>query len=124
MFVAVLRSWRAIADKAGDEAIDIAEKLFVDICRFATHDAVAEARLSHMVFASYWSAAGQERNAIEVLSRWLPMEVRAPVHSVPIDASWFAVEVSPSDSSPDVFDRVEAQVDAEALPRGWDGQVG
>ena len=124
VFVAVLRSWRAISEKSGEEAIDIAEKLFVDICRFATHDATAEARLSHMVFAAYWPAAAQEREAVEVLARWLPMEVSAPLHSVPIDASWFAVEVSPSDSSREVFDRVAAQVDAEALPRGWDGQVG
>jgi hypothetical protein len=124
ILVAVLRSWRTISEKSGEEAIDIAEKLFVDICRFATHDATAEARLSHMVFAAYWAAVGQERDAIEVLTRWLPMEVRAPLHSVPIDASWFAVEVSRSDSSRDVFDRVAAQVDAEALPRGWDGQVG
>jgi hypothetical protein len=122
--VAVLRSWRTIAEKSGEEAIDIAEKLFVDICRFATHEATAEARLSHMVFAAYWPAVAQERDAIEVLTRWLPMEVRAPLHSVPIDAFWFAVEVSPADSSRDVFDRVAAHVDGEALPRGWDGQVG
>ena len=124
MFVAVLKSWRAIVERSGEEAIDIAEKLFVGICRFATNDAVAEARLSHMTFAAYWSAAGSERFATEVFQRWFPMEIKTPRYVVPFGAGWFVLEVSASDSSRDVFDRMAAQVDDEALPRGWDGQVG
>jgi hypothetical protein len=119
-----LSSWRTIGDRSGEEAIDIAEKLFIAICRFATNDAAAEARLSHMVFAAYWPSAGGERYATEVFERWFPMEVRKPGHVVPLDAKWFALEVSPRDSSRDVFDRLAAQLDDEALPRGWDGQVG
>ena len=120
----MLKSWRTIAEHSGEEAIDIAEKLFIDIARFATEDADVVARLSHMVFAAYWSAPAKERHAMGVLSRWFPMEAKTPHYVVPVDATWFVLEVSPGDSSREVFDRMAAQVDQEALPRGWDGQVG
>ena len=119
-----MKSWRTIAEQSGVEATDFAEKLFLDVARLATDDAEAVARLSHIVLAAYWPAPAAERHAMDVLARWFPMEAKTPHYAVSIDASWFALEVSPSDSSRDVFDRVAAQVDEEALPRGWDGQVG
>ena len=87
-------------------------------------NASAEARLSNTVFAAFWSEATSAREPSEMLGRWFPMEVKTPHHTVPIDAAWFSFEVSPNESSRDVFDRVAAEVDGDALPRGWDGQVG
>jgi hypothetical protein len=120
----VFTSWKTIGDRLGEEAIDIAENLFVHLCRFAMSDATAEARLSHVTFAAYWDAPAKERYPIEVFGRWFPIELKAPSGLMPIDAAWFPFEVSAGESSRDVFDRVAAKLDEGALPRGWDGQVG
>lgn len=120
VFVAV----RSPGERQGEEASDIAEKLFIDICRYATADADAEARLSQLAFAVYWATLAREKFAIEVLQRWFPMRIKTPDYDVPMEASWFALEVSPGETSRDVFDRVAARLDEDVLPRGWDGQVG
>lgn len=122
--VVVLKSWKSIAERIGEEALDITENLFVNLCRFATQDASAQARLSSAAFAAFWDVPAQQRHTVEVLTRWLPAHLQAPAAHVPIDAEWFAYEVSKQESSRDVFDRVAADLDEEALPRGWDGQVG
>ena len=51
LMVILLRSWRKIATGHGEEAIDIAENMFLNLCRFATSDADLHARLSVSVFA-------------------------------------------------------------------------
>ena len=107
-----------------EEAVDITEKWFIDLCRFATQGADVEARLSPSVFAVYWTGIAAQRDVDDVLARWLPMEVRTPTATVPMDAGWGFFEVSPGQSSRDVFDRVVAEIGEDALPRGWDGQVG
>ena len=104
--------------------MDITENLFVNLCRFATQDAGAQARLSSAVFAAYWDAPARQRDAVEFFTRWLPAKLQAPTAEVPIDAEWHAFDVSPQESSRDLFDRVAAQLGEDALPRGWDGQVG
>jgi hypothetical protein len=124
-----------VAERAGEEAVDITENLFVNMCRFATREAVGEARLSMSVFATYWSSEGNRRYPAEVLSRWLPMRMDAPSTQVVLDAAWFWFEVAPNDAGRDVFDRIEAELSTlsaelvageqhEFLPRGWDFQVG
>jgi hypothetical protein len=134
VLVIVMRSWKKIADRLGEEAIDIAENLFLNLCRFATRDADVHARLSLSVFAAYWSAPGAQRYPVEVLGRWLPMQVTTPSASVPIDAAWFVLEVSAKDAAPEVFDRLAAEAEGlmaalppderhEPLPGGWARQV-
>ena len=120
----MFKSLRAIGESEGEEATDIAEKLFIDICRFATADADVEARLSHVVFAAYWVGVPNKQLAPAVLERWFPMRIKTPHYNAPMEAAWFSLEVSPGENSRDVFDRVAAQLDEDALPRGWDGQVG
>ena len=120
----VLKSWKTISDRLGEEATDITENLFVHLCRFAMTDATTEARLSHVVFAAYWDAPARQRHPIEVFERWLPAELRAPAGTVPVDAEWFAFDVSSGESSRDVFDRAVANLEPDALPGGWDSQVG
>lgn len=120
----MFKSWKTIGDREGEEATDIAEKLFVDICRFATEDADSEARLSHVVFAAYWVGLPKKDFASGVFQRWFPMRIKTPHYDAPMEAEWFSVEVSSGETSRDVFDRVAAKVGEDALPRGWDGQVG
>ena len=124
LLVAVNKSWKAIGASAGEEAIDITEKLFIDICRFATADADVEARLSHVAFAAYWAGIPNKHFASDVFKRWFPMRIKTQHYDATMEAAWFSLEVSPGETSRDVFDRVAAQVDDDALPRGWDGQVG
>lgn len=124
LFVAVFKTMHAIGEREGEEAGDIAEKLFIDICRYATSDADAEARLSRVVFAAYWVGLPNKQSVADVFQRWFPMQIKSPHYDAPMEAAWFSVEVSPGETSRDVFDRVAAQLDEDALPRGWDGQVG
>jgi hypothetical protein len=135
VFVAVLKSWRWIADHVGEEGVDIAGEWFLDLCRFATADAAVEARLSHTVFAAYWPAIVDQSHVDDVMRRWVPMEVKTPIATMPIDAAWFMFEVSPGHEARDLFDRMSAAIDEamqsvperdrhEPLSRGWDGQVG
>jgi hypothetical protein len=127
--VVFLSSWQRI----GEDAIDVAESLFLNLCRHATARADLQARLSVSVFAACWSDAGAGRHPAEVLAGWLPMEVATPIATVPIGGAWFALDVSPQDNAHDVFDRVAAEVEkvVQALPEderddplagGWDRQ--
>jgi hypothetical protein len=128
--VVFLSSWQRI----GEDAIDVAENLFLNVCRRATAQADLQARLSVSVFAACWSGAGAGRQPAEVLATWLPMEVATPIATVPIGGAWFALDVSPKDPAHDVFDRVAAEVEKvvralpedereDPLPGGWDRQV-
>ncbi len=124
VFVAVLNSWQQICDTAGEEAADIAVDWFLDVCRFATADAGVEARLSQSVFAAYWQAIVNQRQVDDVMRRWFPMEVKTPHAKLPIQAAWFIFETSPAEDARALFDRISPAIGDEALPRGWDGQVG
>ena len=119
-----MSSWRQIAQDAGEEGVDVAEKWFVDICRLATQGADVEARLSPSVFAVYWSEVAPLAEAGDFMGRWFPMEVKTPSATLNLEAAWSVFEVSRGESSREVFDRVAEQVSTDALPRGWDGQVG
>ena len=113
----------------------MAGQWFLDLCRFATSDASVEARLSHTVFAAYWPAIMNQNQVDDVMHRWLPMEVKTPSLTVPLNAEWFTFEVSPTEEARALFERIAAGID-EAMqtvpegdryppfPRGWDGQVG
>lgn len=120
------KSWKSIAEQWGVEATDIvSDRFFLAICRYATKDADAEARLSHVAFAAYWAGVPNKYFASDVFGRWFPMQIKTPhYHDAPMEAGWFSLEVSPGETSRDVFDRVAAQLDEDDLPRGWDGQVG
>jgi hypothetical protein len=135
VFVAVLKSWRRIADDVGEEGIDVAVDWFLDVCRVATFDAAVEARLSQTVFAVYWPAIVNQSQVDDVMGRWFPMVVKTPIATLPIEAAWFMFEVSLGQDARELFDQVErAANDAiqtmherdrhEPLARGWDGQVG
>ena len=119
----------------GEEGVDIAEKWFLDVCRFATSDADVEARLSPTVFAAYWPAMPNQLQVEGIMRRWFPMEVKTPHAIMPVDGSWFMLEPSPNETAPELFDRVAAAVESamqdipdkdrhSPLSRGWDGQVG
>jgi hypothetical protein len=134
LMVILLRSWRKIATGHGEEAIDIAENMFLNLCRFATSDADLHARLSVSVFAACWAGAAASRHSEEVLGRWLPMQVTTPTATLPIDSVWFAFPVSPKDDAREIFDTVATTLDTlvKALPQdeqhdplsgGWDRQV-
>ena len=124
VFVAVLKSMRRIGDDVGEEGVDVAVDWFLDVCRVATFDAAVEARLSQTVFAVYWPAIVNQGHVHDVMSRWFPMEVKTPNAKFPVEASWFVFETSPAEDARGVFDRVAGAIGDEALPRGWDGQVG
>ena len=135
VFVAVLRSWRWIADHVGEEGVDIAVDWFLDVCRFATSDAAVEARLSPTVFAAYWPTTPNQSHIDGVMRRWFPMEVKTPIAVMPIGAAWSMFEASSDQAARDMFDSVSAAMEQamEDLPagdrhepfaRGWDGQVG
>ena len=132
--VVFLRSWKRIADTSGIEAIDFAETAFLNLCRFATRDASAHARLSVTVFAALWPASGAARYPGEVFARWLPMDVSTPSHSVSIDAGWLVTPIERDEQAHDVFDRVVAEIESgmagvpenerfDQLFGGWDRQV-
>jgi hypothetical protein len=131
----VLSSWRSIADHVGEEGADIAVDWFLDVCRVATSDAAAEARLSPSVFAAYWPTTPNQRQMDDVMRRWFPMEVKTPTALVPIEAAWSMFEASANQAARDLFDLVSAAMERamadlpaeerhEPFARGWDGQVG
>lgn len=122
--VVVFESWKRIGDRWGEEPTDIADKLFIDICRFAVEDAEVEARLAVKVFAAYWRTPGRDRSAKAVFQRWFPVGIKTPEYDLPLEAAWYGFEVSPGETSREVFDRVVAEVGEDAFPRGWNGQVG
>jgi hypothetical protein len=135
LFVAVLKSWRRIAEDVGEEGVDIGVDWFLDVCRFATSDAAVEARLSLTAFGAYWPATTNERRVDDAMRRWFPMEVKTPIAMVPIGAAWSMFEVSPDHEAREIFDRVVSDVEHamqdlpegdrhEPFARGWDGQVG
>jgi hypothetical protein len=87
------------------------------------------------VFAAYWPAIVNQGQVDDVMRRWVPMQVKTPTATMPIDAAWFMFETSPSEEGRALFDRVSAAIDEamksvpetdrhEPLARGWDGQVG
>jgi hypothetical protein len=70
------------------------------------------------VYAAYWSTVGKERQAIEVLSRWLPMTIASKRLSMEIVAPWTVLERRRGETAHDLFRRVEAELEArvQALP--------
>lgn len=112
LFVGFLESWKRVADQVGIEAVDIAENAFASLCRFATRNSDVQARLSTTVFAAYWSAIGEEEEALAVLNRWLPMTISSRSGSIPIEGSWRVLERRGGESARDLVRRAELELDA------------
>jgi hypothetical protein len=118
LLVAFLQSWKRIGDSIGVEGVDLAGHTFDSLCRLAYRRADHQARLSMTVYAAYWSTAGEERLAIDVLGRWLPMTIASKRLSMEIVAPWAVLERRPGETAHDLFRRVQAELDArvQALP--------
>ena len=121
LLIGFLESWKRVADEVGIEGVDIAENLFASLCRLACRTADEQSRLSMTVFAAYWSARGKERQAVEVLNRWLPMKLSSRKLSLDIVGSWIVLERKAGETAHDLFLRAEAELEARgsgAPPKG------
>lgn len=110
VLVALLKSWKQIADHIGMEGIDIAETMFAHICGLATREATGQSRLSVSVYAAYWVESQKIRGATDSLTRWFPSEIVTPSRKVPIDVAWFLLERSSNETARELFQRAERQL--------------
>jgi hypothetical protein len=113
LLLVFLDSWKRIGDQFGIEAVDIAENVFTGICRFATRDAVQSTQLSMTLFGAYWLGTGPERYAIEVLERWLPMQISSGDTKLPIVGSWLRLDRVNREPGHDLYRRAQAGLEAQ-----------
>lgn len=110
VLVALLRSWKRIADHIGIEGTDIAQTMFAHICGLATREATGQSALSVSVFAAYWVDTQKVRGATDSLTRWFPSEIVTPSRKVPIDVPWFLLERSSDETARDLFQRAQRKL--------------
>lgn len=107
--MAFLESWKRVGDEVGIEGVDTAENA---VCRFAMGNAIDRAQLSMTLFASYWPTPGEEGSALDVLERWLPMDLSSRNQRLPIVGSWILLQQVQGETSRELFERVKAALDA------------
>lgn len=112
LLVALLASWKRIADHEGIEAVDLAENVFADLCRFATREGDGQSRFAVSVFGAYWSKRGTEDYAVDILHRWLPLRIVAPRTTLAIEVTWFVLQREPGESAQSLLRRTVSRLDA------------
>ena len=106
--IAVLSSWRWIADNYGMHASGIVAGVFGEVCEQAASSALLRCRVSTIGYAGYWPEPGSGRDFVEGIQRWTPMELVASSMTLPIRIDLITVERGPGEGGEDCYRNAQA----------------
>ena len=101
--VAVLSSWKWVADTYGMVASGIVAGVFGEVCGQAASSALLRCRVSTIGYAAYWPEPGGGRDFVEGIQRWTPMELVTPSMTLPIRIDLITVERGPGEGGEDCY---------------------
>jgi hypothetical protein len=131
LVLALLTSWKRVADEVGIPAVDRVSGMFDAIGRVAFADAALGARLSMTVFGGYWPGVGDASFARAWFDACCPTTIRDGDVNLPLRIQPLSVDRRVEESGRELFERAREELDAlvadlperdryPALPDSWE----
>lgn len=115
LFLALLVSWKRVADEIGRGAVDIASAVFDVITEGALSPVGPTARLSTTVVGGYSARTDLEVATLPWFEHWLPMTITAHGVRIPIDVIRLSVTRSVGQSGSELYAEARRELDMRVM---------